>query len=59
MSKTSVPEIRMMPTPPFPDGVAIAAIVSAFNTLFRVFDLFSDIGLLQNRQRVVDNPVQN
>lgn len=57
ISKTSVPEIRMMPTPPFPDGVAIAAIVSFFNTLFRVFDLFGDVGLLQNRQGIIHNPV--
>ena len=58
MSKTCVPEIRMMPTPPLPDGVAIAAIVSVFSTLFRVFDLFADVGLLQNRQRIIDNPIQ-
>jgi hypothetical protein len=28
ISVTKVPEIRMIPTPPFPGGVAIAAIVS-------------------------------
>ncbi len=28
ISRTAGPEIRMIPTPPLPDGVAIAAIVS-------------------------------
>jgi hypothetical protein len=28
ISLTKLPEIRIIPTPPFPEGVAIAAIVS-------------------------------
>jgi len=50
ISVTKVPEIRMIPTPPFPGGVAIAAMVSGFKTkLFRFFYLPGDIGLLNDR----------
>ena len=58
MSVTKVPEIRIIPTPPFPGGVAIAAMVSMFTAkLSRFFYLLGDIGLLNDRQGVINNPV--
>jgi hypothetical protein len=34
MSRAADPEMRMMPTPPLPGGVAIAAMVSLLLTIF-------------------------
>ena len=49
ISVTRVPEIRIIPTPPFPGGVAIAAMVSGFKAkLSRFFYLLGDNGLLNN-----------
>ncbi len=58
MSVTRLPEMRIIPTPPFPGGVAIAAMVSGFAAkLACFFYLLGDIGLLNDRQGVIDNPV--
>ena len=58
ISVTKVPEMRIIPTPPFPGGVAIAAIVSWFKAkLSRFFYLLGNYGLLNDRQGVIDDPV--
>ena len=58
ISVTKPPEMRIIPTPPFPGGVAIAAMVSEFTTkLSRFFYLLGDIGLLNDRQGIINDPV--
>lgn len=61
--ETAGPDIRTMPTPPFPGGVAIAAMVSlvpmSTQVLLSIFQVFSDVPLLDDRQRIVDHPVQD
>ena len=58
ISVTKVPEMRIIPTPPFPGGVAIAAMVSGFkNKLTGFFYLLCYICLLNDRQGIVNNPI--
>ena len=58
ISVTWAPEMRIIPTPPFPGGVAIAAMVSWFtDKLSRFFYLLGNVGLLNDRQCVINNPV--
>ncbi|MEY3189007.1 MAG: hypothetical protein RIT41_1542, partial [Bacteroidota bacterium] len=48
----------IIPTPPFPGGVAIAAMVSGFkNKLTGFFYLLCYICLLNDRQSIVNNPI--
>src|SRR5690554_361823 len=62
MSGAAGPEIRTIPTPPRPGGVATAAIVSVSASprgLRLLLDPARDVPLLQDREHAVHQPVQD